>query len=272
MKSFLTFTVAATLSWPVSAQTASDIAKLSDVLALPRIVEIMREEGLARSDALAQNMLGGVPAEWADVMQQVYDLDRMQDSMQAGVERVLEGQDPAPITAFFSTDLGARIISLELSAREAFMDEEIEAMAEEYSQTLPANDPARHALLQEFIDANDLIESNVIGGLNSNLAFFQGLAEGGMLDPDLTQDELLRQIYAQEPEIRADTTIWLDAFLAMAYRPLSDDDMALYLDFSKTAHGQLMNKVVFEAFDEMFADISRGLGLAVASFGATEEL
>ena len=33
-----------------------------------------------------------------------------------------------------------------------------------------------------------------------------------------------------------------------------------------------MNKVLFEAFDGMFADISHGLGLAVARFGATEEL
>ena len=261
-----------TLAAPLHAQSATQINDLVEALSLNRIVEIMREEGLAGSDTLAENMLGGVPPEWNEIMQEVYDFDRMQAAMTQGLETVLEGQDPQPITAFFTSELGTTIIGLELSAREAFMEPEIEEMAELYSQSLADDQPERYALLQEFISVNDLIDSNVVGGLNSNLAFFEGLAAGGMMDPDVTQDQLLRQIYEQEPDIRRDTTIWLDAFLAMAYRPLSDEEINLYLDFSRSEHGQLMNKVLFEAFDGMFADISHGLGLAVARFGATEEL
>ena len=50
-----------TLAAPVHAQSATQINDLVEALSLNRIVEIMREEGLAGSDTLAENMLGGVP-------------------------------------------------------------------------------------------------------------------------------------------------------------------------------------------------------------------
>ena len=36
----------------------------------------------------------------------------------------------------------------------------------------------REQMVPEFAEANDLIELNVVGALNSNLAFYRGMADG----------------------------------------------------------------------------------------------
>ena len=113
-----------------------------------------------------------------------------------------------------------------------------------------------------FAKVNDLIEQNVSGSLNSNLAFFQGMAEAGGPGGDVTEDQMLSEVWAQEPAIRVETEDWLFPYLAMAYGPLSDAEIDGYVAFSTTNPGQKLNQALFTAFDRLFTSVSRNLGLA----------
>ncbi len=129
---------------------------------------------------------------------------------------------------------------------------------------------ARIALLEAYVEANDLVEYNVAGALTANLRFYRGLAEGGMLD--MSEEEMLAQVWEQEEEIRADTAEWLMSYLMMAYAGLSDADIEAYIALSKTPAGQALNRGLFAGFDGMYADLSYALGLAVAQQAQGEEL
>jgi len=133
------------------------------------------------------------------------------------------------------------------------------------------NDP-RIGQLAEFIAANDLLESNVVGALNANFAFYLGLSDGGAFPNPLSQDQMLSEVWSQEGVIREDIEEWLFSFLSLAYQPLSDADLQAYIDISNTPEGQAMNQALFVAFDGIFDEISRELGLAVAQVMAGQDL
>lgn len=261
------------MALPVRAEIPVAIQDLARALAIPEIIQVMREEGLAFGDELADDMFPGRGGdEWRQLVDVIYETGRMSDIIMQGFAAALKDVDTAPLTAFFDSALGRKIISLELSARRAIMDDEVdEANKAHAADLIQAGDP-RMDLIGEFIEVNDLLESNVVGALNSNFAFLGGLVDGGAFPRTRTEDQMLSDVWEQEPSIRDDTTEWLFAFLSMAYSPLEDDELNAYIDLSRTPEGQTLNTALFAGFDEMFEDISRALGLAAARMMSGEDL
>jgi hypothetical protein len=103
-----------------------------------------------------------------------------------------------------------------------------------------------------------------MGALNANLAFYRGLADGGALGPEMTEDEMLSSVWSQEADVRQQTVEWLFPYIALAYGPLSDDELAAYTEFSASGAGQALNSALFAAFGEVFGGISQALGAAAA--------
>ena len=126
--------------------------------------------------------------------------------------------------------------------------------------------------MEDFVDANELVDSNVVGAMNSNYAFYVGLMDGGAFAQDMTEDSILSDVWSQEPEIRADTIDWVYSYLALAYQPISDDDIAVYTALSKTDEGRALNRAIFGAFDTMYTTISMALGQGAAQFMVGEDL
>jgi hypothetical protein len=75
-------------------------------------------------------------------------------------------------------------------------------------------------LLTDFIEANDLVERNVSGALNSNFAFYRGLSDGGAFEVEIPEELMLAEVWGQEPELRRDTIEWLYSFQLSAYAGL----------------------------------------------------
>jgi len=125
-------------------------------------------------------------------------------------------------------------------------------------------------LLQDLVIANDLIEYNVKGALNANFAFYKGMSEGGGLE--LTDIDVVNEVWARETAIRTDTKTWINAYLAMAYQPLADTDLAEYLALSKTSAGQALNSALFEGFDRVNVQVSFDHGRAAARFVSGTDL
>lgn len=250
-----------------AGDTAQQIAALSETLQIGPLMQVMRDEGLASGQKLAKDMLpGGGDRRWAGVLDRIYDKDAMQAVFATRFAAEL-GDDPQTIAAaqaFFGTDLGKRIIVLEIEARRAMLDDAVVDAAKVLAQDMFADEDPRIAVLKDFAEAADLIEMNVMGGLNGNFAFMKGMADAGGPPAQLTEDEMLADVWDGEQNVRAQTTEWLFSYFALAYQPLSDADIEEYTDFWRSPAGKKTNAALFAAFNDLFTGISSDLGQATA--------
>ncbi len=258
----------------VSAQEAGpDVQALFEALRLSDIVQVMRDEGIAYGDEIGADLFGSSPpADWQETVAEIYDPARLEPQVLEALAVATAGQDIGPILDFFTQAPGSTFIDLEVSARQAMLDPEVEQMAKEAAAVAMADESPLFAQVQRFVAVNDLVETNVVAAMNSTYAFYLGLMDGGAFPAEMTESDILGDVWAQEPMIRANTEEWVYSFLLMAYGPLSPEDMEAYIAFSETDAGRAANRAIFAAFDGMFEDISLALGRAAARYMATEEL
>lgn len=253
---------------PASADDKLRILQLSKTMQIDAILAVMREEGLAYGTTLEPELFPGKGgAGWTAQVSQIYDLAAMQVRFDTALIAALAPENDASLDVmegFFASDRGQRILMLEIEARRALLDEATEDAAKTNVEEMAAEGDPRLNLIRRFAEANDLIEMNVVGALNANLAFFKGMAEAGAFDEEMTEEQMLSNVWSQEPDIRGETETWLYPYLALAYQPLSDDDMDAYLAFSDLDEGKALNAAVFEAFNDLFTTISADLGRAAA--------
>ncbi len=254
-----------------------DREALNRALGLEPLLEIMQAEGERFGAGLGENFLpgGGGPA-WQGVVTRIYDPDRMGQAVERGLQAELEAGHLPKLLGFFRSPRGERIVAHEIAARRAFLDPELEDAAKaayrapQDGEGNGQDGGRRLELIRAYVEANDLIEFNVAGALNSNLRFYQGMVEGGGLD--MTEAEMVDEVWAQEEETRADTEEWMMSYLFLAYSDLSDADVSAYAEFSETPAGQALNRALFAGFDRMYGDISYALGLALAAQMKAEDL
>lgn len=258
----------------VAQQGAERSAQIDALIAALRIadtVAVMREEGLVFGREVGSDMLAdGESDGWPAVVSRIYDAEKMRALVTQGIGEALGGADPEPMIAFFASPRGQEIVALELAARRAFLDPVVEESARERLETRrDANDPLLDHV-DRLIEDSDLIERNVSGALNANLMFYNGLVDGGALE--MSQDDILADVWSQEDEVREDARDWLQSFLVMAYDSLSETDLEAYAAFYRSPDGQALNRATFTAFDRMYEEISYLLGRAVAQRMQSERL
>lgn len=255
------------------AQEGAERLALYDALGLPAMFEIMQEEGVAYGEQIEIDLFperGG--SDWEALVARIYDRDVMQSDVYNVLEEQLSEADIEAMLDFFTSDLGETIIGYEVAARRALLDDEIEAASEEAAALAIADETPRYLQVRNYVEANDLIETNIVGSMNSSYAFYMGLLDGGAFGQGLTEDQILSDVWSQEPDIRQSTTEWVYSFLLLAYQPLSDADLDAYIAFSRSDAGQDLNAALFVAFDGMFERISRQLGLGATRFMNGAEL
>lgn len=259
-RAFLTLAALLVAAVPVWAE--EDLDRLVEAMKLDEVAEILRAEGLRYGASIDGDMLAGQGgAHFAQVISDIYQEKRIVSAIRSGLDTHLDEAALRDSVAFFSSDLGQVIISLENSARRAFADPAIEEAARErYEGTSP--DDRFLQQLKTYIDANDLIEQNVNGTLTADYNFYLGLASGNGAPRD--DQGMLATILEGRDDIRADTQDWLFGFLMMAYSPLSEQQMEDNIAFSRTRAGIALNTALFQGFDDLYNGISFDLGLAVA--------
>lgn len=258
---------------PVAAQSTARVEPVSDALALPALLEVMHQEGMGYGADLEADLLQGRGgAAWAATVAAIYDTGRMKGMILQGLDAELDDGEIREIVGFFETEAGQHIIALEIAARQALLDEDVEAAARDGWMALEAHGGTRWELLTEFAEVNDLVESNVAGAMTANYAFYRGLADGGAFRDEMTEDQILSDVWNQEQAIRDETVDWVYSFTSLAYQPLSDEEFRAYVDFAATDAGQALNSALFAAFNDMFAQISSDLGGGAARFLAGQDI
>lgn len=247
------------------------IDDLSRVLKVEEVVSVMRDEGVRYGDSIDADMLNGQGgAYFRDRVRQIYNPEIMSGFVREALQNNLDAAAVIGTFGFFDTELGQKILQLENAARVAMSDPAVEEIARATHKDLAGGPDQRLAAVARFIEVNDLLERNVASALSSNYHFFRGLAESDR--PGLSQDDILTDIWAQEDELRVDTENWLFGFLLMAYRPLSDSELAAYIRFSESPEGQDLNAAFFDGFDTMYRSISFALGQATAAALAASDI
>lgn len=260
---------------PCLAETASEvpgvtvsIAELGETLHLDALFEVLRDEGLAHADTLRADMfpMGG-EAGWNARVAEIYDLPPLRARFNQVLRSEL-GRDPATVEAildFFGSDLGQRILTLEIEARRAFLDTAAEEAARVAADNAAGTKDPKVALIRAMIEAGDLLEMNVAGSMSSTLAFMSGMAASGAYGPNLPEEQVISDTWGQEEATRADLSTWLYSYLGLAYAPLSEAELQSYVDFWESPAGKRLNAALFAAFDQAFRQVSRDLGHAAGT-------
>jgi hypothetical protein len=258
---------------PAWADRNTDLEVLYEALGLVEVVDIMRQEGVGYGADMEEQMFPGRGGPgWAATVEQIYDREMMSKTVMAALDKGIDDEALGLLLDFFTSERGKQIIGFEVSARRAMMDEDIEEAAEDRMREMRDAGGPRIEAIERFITANDLVESNIMGAMNSNYAFYQGLLDGDAFGGAMTESDILNDVWSQEPEIRSETETWVWSFLAMAYQPLEDDDLEAYISLSETKAGRDLNRALFNGFDRMYVAISRGLGSAAARFMAGQDI
>ena len=258
------------LSTPLLAQTQQDpaaaVSRIVSAMQITPMLEVMQQEGIAYGEDLAVDMLGGPSDRWSAIVAAIYDRQAMEAAFteRFAAELAAVPDDLGAIEAFFVSEQGQRIVTLEIEARRALLDDAVEEAAKVLMQDMVADNDPRFAMLQDFVAAGDLEEQNVVGAMNANFAFMQGMAAAGGPAAQMTEDDMLADVWGREGEVRASTREWLYSYFALAYQPLDDGDLSAYTAFWKSDAGKRANAALFAAFDMVFVDISRALGHAAA--------
>ncbi|MEZ5869033.1 MAG: hypothetical protein R3D46_11555 [Defluviimonas denitrificans] len=254
---------------------ASQTDEIMSVLRLPEVFSVLSAEGESYGEELDANMLDGAGgAAWTEAVRQIYQPDRLLPQFETALRKAVDasGTDFTPVLDRFRSDLGVQATSLEISARRAMLDPDVEDASRLTLEDLRAEEAPRLALIEEFVSVNNLVEDNVTSGLNANLAFYQGLRDAGAIGPEMGEGDMLAEVWSQEDAIRAETDTWVNAYLTMAYAPLSDDKLRRYTDMTRGAEAQALNRVITEAYNAVFMDVSRQLGRAAGAVLAGQDL
>lgn len=254
---------------------AGQVDELVESLRLPEVFAVISAEGEAYGREIDDSMMDGAGgAAWQEAVRQIYAPDRLLPDFIAALDAALSQSDvdTGPAIAFFRSPLGQQATGLEISARRALLDPDVEDASRLRLEDMRAGNDPRLALIEAFVAANDLVDSNVSSGLNANYAFFQGLRDAGAIGPEMTDDDIVAEVWSQESAIRDETGTWVHAYLTMAYTPISDADLRHYTEVSRGRGAQALNRAMAEAYAKVFTDVSRRLGRAAGVILAGQNL
>ncbi|MCR8826585.1 DUF2059 domain-containing protein [Pseudosulfitobacter koreensis] len=245
-----------------AVQAGPEADRTLDLIRLEAQMQIAREEGLQHAQTLNDDLLDGQGgALWAAQVDAIYDVARMAEGARGPIE-ALDPETLSRLNLFLDSDLGQRITELELAARRAMMDEVSEEAAARAFAALEGTDDARLTTARAVIEAGDLIERNVSTALNASFQFYRALVDGGAYD--MTEAQIIDEVWSQEETLRADTEGWLMGYLLLLMQPLDADERATYLAFMKTPEGGALNAALFDGFGRVYSDLSFALGQVLA--------
>lgn len=251
-----------------AAETQTLQARLWQVLQLGDLMPVIRNEALAEAVKMQDSLFQrGGDNRWEQIVAHIHETGRLEQLLRDGLQEAVADEQAALIEealAFYETALGQRLIGLEVSAREVILDTQAEADAKANYAHAAAMDLPRIAQIGQLIDKADLIGPNVAGGMNAALAFSRGFNEGGGYPMPMSEAQMLSDAWAHEPLLRARTLGWMEAYLFLAYSPLSDAELDRYIEFASSSAGRALADTLFGGFDKLFEWTSYEMGLAAA--------
>ncbi|MEM8576906.1 MAG: DUF2059 domain-containing protein [Pseudomonadota bacterium] len=246
-----------------AAQGAAD---LSQALRLPELARILSTEAVRTGGDIDAEMLGGEGGPvFAKQIEAINDPARLSEEVATMLAGALSEADQRAILAFTQSPQGQRAIELELAARQAFLDPEVEAFARAQVDSGP-----HAAAIDRLIAAGDMVGQNQETAVLTTEGFYRGLREGGAVD--MSDAEITDLAQEQAAGGEADTRDWLAAFFTLAYSPLPAEEMEVLVAFWETDVGLRFSDALYDAFDAAYGSRWFSMGQAAALFLSAEDI
>lgn len=264
MRSYLAVLALICLAPPAWADALSQ--RMLDAIQAPRLLAQLALEAEQSAQEIDQDFLAGAGGTFmADTVTRLNDPQRLLPRLEAEMIANMARADMEAVVSFLESPLGGQLADLELSAREAMFDPEVDAaVRERVAQTgVPK-------LVEEIIRDSDLIERNVLDSLLILEQFYLGRRAGGMTD--LSEQAIGAFTAELAGDVRTETGAWLRAFMTLAYSPLSDAELQTYATFWKTEAGQAYDRALFASFKSILLENNFALGQLVGRMQASDEI
>lgn len=201
---------------------------------------------------------------WEATANTVFDAQTLHDRLARALEGKFTAEEQQTLGAFFRSDFGQRMTSLERSA--ALLGPAGQTAAIASGETLLAKAPVIRSTqvdqLMELVSAE--ISAAMVG--QSLRALLLGLSvshqEGQIAVP---WEEIDTQVQAMMPGLLIDIGHTQRAMMAYAYRDLSDDDLDRYITFLRTPAAQKFYAIAAYAVGRIVADGMADFGEAFAA-------
>lgn len=237
-----------------------DIDRLVDAMGMPELIRAFSAEGIETSRTLNAEFLNGQGGSvWAETVDRLYDPERIESAVRIGLAENLDPEVARAALVFFESDLGQRIVALEVAGRHAMLDPEVAEMAKAAGAQAGPDVTA-------FLELRNLVERNTDAGVSAQGAFFDGLAQATRATTPPPDAEEMRASIATEAEA------WLRGYYAMTQSALSAEEIATYSDFFGTEVGAAVDDAVFDAFSDSYTTLSFALGQTIGLLLPANEL
>ncbi|GGX63660.1 hypothetical protein GCM10007385_36030 [Tateyamaria omphalii] len=246
--------------WLFAQAAYADVNRLVDAMGIPELISAFVAEGVESGNSIDESFLNGQGGDvWADTVRRLYDPSRMEAELRTIMTEELDPDISEQALLFFESELGERIIALEVQARQAFLDETVENAAK-------ASPAARGDNVTDYLVSRDLIERNTDVAVAAQAAFLEGMSESSGRNDDTPDMDQLRA------RTLVNTEGWLRGYNALAQSAMTDDDIAIYTAFWETDVGRAVDDALFLAFGQSYTTLSYALGQAAGRLLPQNEL
>ena len=246
--------------------------KLYAALQLNKIALILHEEGIDDGVKTGAVYLGQDYDKkgFRAAIDKIYNLKNMENNLMLGLVKSLSLDTATHVLDFFRGDLGRKIATLETSARTAISDSAVERIAIDIAKAAKNENSERYNLLEKNVADMGFVEFNMKGAFSAQFAFLSELSKLDIVT--ITNDEIFAMLMENEAEMRTEIMDWLMGFSYMAYKPLSDEDLDVYIAFLNSSYGKELNNVLFGIFNMLSAKNSEGLANTIVAFYTSRDL
>lgn len=253
--------VAAIAEERITPQAAERLLRL---MALDASLESVSREVQRAPEAIR----GEVGAErfalaWDTAAEGRFDPEAMMDEIAADVAAALSPSQLATLEDFYADGLGARATALERAAEAPARDAVREAEDGAALERLATEEPARLQLIADAVEAMQIMPQGEALVLNMQIAFLRGMRVSGMIPLEMDDQTIVAMIQQRLPGIREELYATVLGGMAYAYQPLSDAELAAYLDFVTGPAGSALYLSVTRSTQGLFEREMWDLGAAM---------
>ena len=234
----------------LTAQADTEGERLFDAMGIPALVAAFAEDGRQTIPEIDAGFLGGQGGDvFFETAQRLYDPARIEAELRSSFIRRVDPQDARQALVFFDSAQGQRIVELEVQARQAIVDDAVEAAAKAASDSPGAE-------VERLSSVRDLVEVNTDISVAARFAFYDGFhaAAPSTDTPD---------VEGQRGTIAEETRAWITGYYMLVASAVEDDDLDIYAAFWETDVGQGVDAALSQAFEESYVALSYGLGQTV---------
>ncbi len=250
--SFVTLLCAAPVAAQDLAEQVWEAGRMDEFAAVTRMEEIASAQNIAAAWLPYESDFTNVEA--------LYIAPTVRNAIHAAFIDVLDQDYAEEILVFLRSEAGQAMTAHELQGRKEFYDDSALEEGRAMLTAMVFTEPEKYEMLSDYIAANDLIEQNLVIGMNFEMALNAGASE--VLPPEMQTDPslLASQLQSEAEWMRGDITDWLESYLAYSYGEVPEAQFREIFEFSVTDAGQAYNAALFDAYAVYSEDAARRLG------------